>query len=65
MKSKPLIAGAAFWAALFLFSGFILYRKFAGSKQSADDFESGLVPEEPAADPTGLNGGERQCLILK
>ena len=49
MKRKLLIAGAAFFAALFLFSGFMLYREYADSKQSADAFESlaGLVLEEP------------------
>ncbi|MCH5352861.1 MAG: class B sortase [Acutalibacter sp.] len=48
MKRKLLIAGAAFFAALFLFSGFMLYREYADSKQSADAFESlaGLVLEE-------------------
>lgn len=50
MKRKILIAGAAFFAALFLFSGFMLYREYADSKQSAESFESlaGLVLEEPA-----------------
>lgn len=49
MKQKILIAGAAFFAALFLFSGFMLYREYADSKQSAEAFESlaGLVLEEP------------------
>lgn len=49
MKRKLLIAGAAFFAALFLFSGFMLYREYADSKQSAEAFESlaGLVLEEP------------------
>ena len=49
MKRKILIAGAAFFAALFLFSGVMLYREYADSKQSADAFESlaGLVLEEP------------------
>ena len=51
MKRKLLIAGAAFFAALFLFSGFMLYREYADSKQSADAFESlaGLVLEEPTS----------------
>ena len=34
MKRKLLIAGAAFFAALFLFSGFMLYREYADSKQA-------------------------------
>ena len=48
-KQKILIAGAALFAALFLFSGFMLYREYADSKQSADAFESlaSLVLEEP------------------
>ena len=50
MKRNLLIAGAAFFAALFLFSGFMLCREYADSSQSADAFESlaDLVLEEPA-----------------
>ena len=51
MKRKILIAGAAFFAALFLFSGIMLYRQYADGRQSAEVFDSvaGLVLEEPAS----------------
>ena len=35
MKTKAMIAGAAFCAALFLFSGFMLCREYLDQKQSA------------------------------
>lgn len=49
MKRNLLIAGAAFFAALFLFSGFMFCREYADSSQSADAFESlaDLVLEKP------------------
>lgn len=53
MKSKYLMIGAAACAALFLFSGFMLYRQYADEKQSAEAFEniSALVADEtPPAD---------------
>lgn len=40
MKSKYLMIGAAFFAALFLFSGFMLYRQYADEKQSAEAFDN-------------------------
>lgn len=51
MKQKILIAGAAFFAALFLFSGLMYYRQYADGRQSAEVFDSvaGLVLEEPAS----------------
>lgn len=55
MKSKHLMIGAAFFAALFLFSGVMLYRQYADEKQSAEAFENiaALVEDEtpPADDP--------------
>ena len=53
MKSKYLMIGAAACAALFLFSGFMLFRQYADEKQSAEAFEtiSALVADEtPPAD---------------
>jgi sortase B len=54
MKRKLMIAGAAFCAALFLFSGIMLFREYHDRQQSAQAFEqvAGLVledskPEEP------------------
>lgn len=55
MKSKYLMIGAAFFAALFLFSGVMLYRQYADEKQSAEAFDNiaALVQEEtpPADEP--------------
>ena len=62
MKRKLMIAGAAFCAALFLFSGIMLFREYHDQKQSAEAFEqvAALVvaesaPEQPeneeAAEP--------------
>lgn len=39
MKTKVMLAGAAFCAALFLFSGFMLCREYLDQKQSAEAFE--------------------------
>ena len=53
MKSKYLMIGAAVCAALFLFSGVMLYRQYADEKQSAEAFDSiaALVQEKtPSAD---------------
>ena len=49
VKSRLMIAGAAFCAALFLFSGFMLCREYLDQKQSAEAFEevAELVKEEP------------------
>lgn len=48
MKSKYLMIGAAACAALFLFSGVMLYRQYADEKQSAEAFENiaALVEDE-------------------
>ena len=55
MKSKYLMIGAAFFAALFLFSGIMLYRQYADEKQSAEAFDNiaALVQDEtqPANEP--------------
>ena len=55
MKSKYLMIGAAFFAALFLFSGIMLYRQYADEKQSAEAFDkiAALVEDEtpPADEP--------------
>lgn len=49
IKQRILLCGAAAFAALFLFSGIMLYRQYADGKQSAEVFDSvaGLVLEEP------------------
>ena len=54
MKRKLMIAGSAFCAALFLFSGIMLFREYRDQKQSTEAFEqvAALVvadsaPEEP------------------
>ena len=49
VKNRLMIAGAAFCAALFLFSGFMLCREYLDQKQSAEAFEevADLVKEEP------------------
>lgn len=48
MKSKVLMIGAAVCAALFLFSGVMLYRQYADEKQSAEAFDNiaALVQDE-------------------
>lgn len=55
MKRKLTICGAAFCAALFLFSGFMAGRQYLDEKQSAEAFENiaALVQEEtpPADEP--------------
>ena len=62
MRRKLMIAGAAFCAALFLFSGIMLFREYHDQKQSAEAFEQvatlvveDSAPEEPenaeAAEP--------------
>lgn len=55
MKSKYLMIGAAVCAALFLFSGVMLYRQYADEKQSAEAFDNiaALVQNEtpPADEP--------------
>lgn len=53
MKSKVLMIGAAVCAALFLFSGVMLFRQYADEKNSAEAFDhiAALVQEEtPPAD---------------
>lgn len=75
MKRKILIAGAAVFAALFLFSGFMLYREYADSKQSAETFESlaNLVLEDPTPtlspdspdEPTGPEETEPQMTAFE
>ena len=39
VKTRRMIAGAAFCAALFLFSGAMLAREYLDQKQSAEAFE--------------------------
>ena len=64
-KQKLLIAGAALFAALFLFSGVMLAWQYADGKQSADTFDAvaALVQPDntpqPGTDPgqTGNNAG--------
>ena len=54
MKNKYLMIGAAVCAALFLFSGSMLYRQYADEKQSAEAFEqvAALVEIEPTTADT-------------
>ena len=63
MKSKYLMIGAAACAALFLFSGFMLYRQYTDEKQSAKAFEtiSVLVADEtpPADEPQETEAPEQ------
>ena len=53
MKQKLLIAGAAFFAVLLLFSGMMLYRQYTDSRHSAEVFESvaDLVLKEAISTP--------------
>lgn len=53
VKNRLMIAGAAFCAALFLFSGFMLCREYLDQKQSAEAFEevAELVKEELESGP--------------
>ena len=54
MKSKVLMIGAAVCAALFLFSGVMLFRQYADEKKSAEAFDhiAALVETEPASADT-------------
>lgn len=60
MKTKVMIAGAAFCAALFLFSGFMLCREYLDQKQSAEAFDAvaELVKEEPELPAPELENGQ-------
>ena len=73
VKSRLMIAGAAFCAALFLFSGAMLAREYLDQKQSAEAFDevAGLVKEDvelpaleladdPAQEPEEVCGCVRQ-----
>lgn len=51
MKSKNLMIGAAACAALFFFSGVMLYRQYADQKQSAEAFEKIAVLVEAGTPP--------------
>ena len=72
MKSKYLMIGAAFFFALFLFSGVMLWRQYADEKQSAEAFDevAELVKEDvelptltvegsPAQEPEALTAFEK------
>ena len=72
VKSRLMIAGAAFCAALFLFSGAMLAREYLDQKQSAEAFDevAGLVKEDvelpaleladdPAQEPEELTAFEK------
>ena len=72
VKSRLMIAGAAFCAALFLFSGAMLAREYLDQKQSAEAFDevAGLVKEDvelPALElatcgaGTAATGADRQA----
>ena len=57
MKSKYLMIGAAFFSALFLFSGVMLWRQYADEKQSAEAFDkiAALVEAETPSSRRNLN----------
>ena len=60
-KQKILLAGAAFFAALFFFSGGMYLRQYADGKQSAEVFENiaGLVVQPEATPvPDGSDDGD-------
>ena len=68
MKSKYLMIEAAVCAALFLFSGFMLYQQYADEKQSAEAFEniSALVENEtPPADEPQADATPEQTAFEK
>ena len=50
-KQKILIAGAALFAALFLFSGVMLAWQYADGKQSADTFDAVAALVQPDNTP--------------
>ena len=50
-KQKILIAGAALFAALFLFSGVMLMWQYADGKQSADAFDAVADLIQPVETP--------------
>ena len=51
MKSKYLMIGAAVCAALFLFSGVMLYRQYADEKQSVEAFDKIAAPVQDETPP--------------
>ncbi len=67
VKCRLMIAGAAFFAALFLFSGAMLCREYLDQKQSAEAFDevAELVKEDveladdPAQEPEELTAFEK------
>ncbi len=72
VKTRWMIAGAAFCAALFLFSGAMLAREYLDQKQSSEAFDevAGLVKEDvelptltvegsPAQEPEALTAFEK------
>lgn len=78
VKSRLMIAGAAFCAALFLFSGAMLAREYLDQKQSAEAFDevAGLVKEDvelpaleladdPAQEPEELTAFEQKTYIIR
>ena len=56
MKSKYLMIGAAVCAALFLFSGIMLWRQYADGKQATEAFEqvAALVETKPLPELTAF-----------
>ena len=59
VKNKLMIAGAAFCAALFLFSGVMLFREFHDRQQSAEAFETiTKLVQEDSKQPTPDSGTE-------
>ena len=78
VKSRLMIAGAAFFAALFLFSGAMLCREYLDQKQSAEAFDevAELVKEDvelptleladdPAQEPEELTAFEKRYLRVR
>ena len=60
LKCRLMIAGAAFCAALFLFSGFMFCREYLDQKQSAEAFAevAELVKDEPELSALEPEGGQ-------
>lgn len=70
VKTRLMIAGAAFCAALFLFSGAMLAREYLDQKQSAQAFEevAGLVKEDvepPVQEPENTPAPENVTAFEK
>ena len=68
MKRKLMIAGAAFCAALFLFSSIMLFREYHDQKQSAEAFQqvAALIVEKSAPEePEGEEAAEPEMTAFE